>query len=89
MKLWILKPRTDLPEENSERNPWFVPYDVMQAVVIRAESEEQAREFAQREDNGECKWRRVFPWLDPSLSTCEELTADGPAGVIVADVTES
>jgi len=44
-------------------------------AVVRAETEERARELAASHDD------RLF---DPSQSTCEEITVDGPETVIVS-----
>ena len=72
MKLWLLE-RTSYKDKPR--------YDVQRAVVIRAETEAAAREDATKTagDEGEAVW------LDPSKSTCEELTADGPPGLVIQD----
>ena len=88
-KLYFLRLRYDLPEEN---NPWEPWYDKAFGFVVRAESEKQARELANRDGGAECGPVRntVYrtggdPWLDPEFSHCEVLTSDGDAGVIIQD----
>ena len=67
MKLFILT-RTD-----------NVRYDEFDSFVVRAETEQQAREIATAAD---FSWPKVDErWF--ALTKCEELTADGPAEVIV------
>jgi hypothetical protein len=59
----------------------MVIYDANNGFVIRAETEQHAREIAsqQRGDEGSSTW------LDPRRSSCRELTADGPTEVIIRD----
>jgi hypothetical protein len=47
MKLWLLGPRPDVLRRKV--NPWRPPYDKVFAAVVRAESEERARELVQAE----------------------------------------
>ncbi|MFT4274540.1 MAG: hypothetical protein QM578_26420 [Pantoea sp.] len=80
MKLWLLKARAeDLPNDN---NPWKNPYDKNFSLVIRAESEDHARQLAQDvavdESHGS-------PWLYAKYSTCDELSRDGSEGVLLID----
>lgn len=93
MKLWILQPVAGLP---NDRNPWGKVYDVCMGSVVRAEDEAAARAIAADSGAGdENYWRdpasvvdgrnRSSPWLDPSLSSCTELTADGPPGLLLMD----
>lgn len=64
----------------------------MRAMVVRADSEEDARSMAQ-EQGGEEVARRRKPrvqeetpaWTDARYSTCEELLPEGKPGWIVAD----
>lgn len=55
--------------------------DTVIGFVVRADTELSARRFASEE----CGAEGGFVWLDPALSTCVELTADGDAGVVMAD----
>jgi hypothetical protein len=73
MKLWILRPLKD------DSAPWLPYFDRMFGFVIRAESEDKARSLAAS------NWGDEGPdaWLSSRLSTCVELRADGPAGVIL------
>ena len=90
MKLWILQPVESLPADDNPWNPW---YDKAFGFVVRAESEQQARELAQQqagdEDRGKFMQQRIAntktPWTDPKYSTCDELLADGEAGVVMRD----
>jgi hypothetical protein len=65
MSLWLLV-RTD-----------GVGYDEYDSLVVRAESEQAAREAADRSD---C-WG---PWLRPEACNASEISADGDAEVIHA-----
>lgn len=80
MKLWLLK--------NIEGASW----DELDAIVIRAETEERAREIAQHNGHDETgKHIRGGPWpfwTKPTKASCVELMADGPEEVIIADVLE-
>ena len=71
MKLWTL----DLNEE-------FHGYDRCYGFVIRAETEEKAREIA-HENGGDENRDNCYPWLNPKSSTCEELTVIGKEGIIL------
>jgi len=57
--------------------------------VVRAETENEARSLASAEGGDEVRdnagRRGGNPWLDPKQSTCETLTADGAAGVVIRD----
>lgn len=75
MKLWQLALR-DISGPPSDR---------CIAFHVRADTELSARRFASEEPGNE----GGFTWLDPALSTCEELTADGDAGVLMADFEAS
>lgn len=56
-------------------------YDQYFGFVVRAESEVGARRIAaaRHADEG------AAVWMDAKRSTCAELTAEGEAGVILAD----
>lgn len=82
MKLWILQPNA----------PWRREYDVLNAVIVRAETEIAARNFAQDvrgDENWESSniWGLTDVWLNPVCTSCIELTADGEAGVILENRT--
>lgn len=59
-------------------------YDVNNVFVVRSRTEEAARAFAAEEagDEGDATW------VDPSLSTCEELSVDGESGVVASEGRE-
>lgn len=90
MKLWLLRPREDLREDD---NPWSPWYDKCFGFVVRAETESDARkianEFAGDENRGEFLSSKISktknPWLDGNYSTCNELTADGDAEMVIED----
>lgn len=77
MKLWVLEP------VNSRAHPWsdFPDADATIKMVIRAHTEEQARQLAKENGMDET---RLLPsaWTDPILSTCTELRGEGPLGLI-------
>lgn len=87
MKLWLLRKREDLGRDD----PWGREYDTACGFVIRAKTEAQAREFAQALGGDERdkfvgrKLVEVPAWTDPKYSTCEVLSAQGKAGVILRD----
>lgn len=80
MKLWILRPILD--SEGNPPKPWREdPYGATMGLVVRAGSEEQARSLAMTVASG----RANSGYGDASLSSCVELTPDGPAEVILDD----
>ena len=90
MKLWILRPNEHLPD--GTESPWEPWYDKAFGFVVRAETEDEARQLANDEGGDECGpvTHTIYrtggnPWLDPAFSTCEELTADGAPGVVIQD----
>lgn len=96
MKLWLIKARDDLPDGDNPWNPW---YDKCFGMVIRAETEEKAREIANenacdeicREYSGsfECPFVLVkypYVWMSPKYSSCVELLQEGEEETILMDV---
>lgn len=82
MKLWLLRPEHwGDGGGNEERGLWNPWYDKCFGVVVRAGSEETARLLASAESGDEGD----EAWLSPARTTCEELTADGPAEVVISD----
>lgn len=84
-KLWILEPVEKRPEG---RDPWASPWECVNAMVVCASSEEAARSIAQKHEgyeNGIGVDPAKSPWLDPAFSTCAELTAEHPEGLVVRD----
>lgn len=89
MKLWLLRSVENLGQDN----PWEPWYDKAFGFVVRAETEEDACKIAH--ENAGDEICRVFlgreisetttPWLDAKYSTCEQLEANGSAGVVMVD----
>ncbi len=70
--------------------PFNAGHDVTQGMLIRAESEGDARAMADQktrveyEDNGD--WRpRHRPWIDTRLTSCAEMTSEGAAEIVMMD----
>jgi len=85
MKLFLLRPKPIQPD--IVPNPWSPWFDKAFGHVIRAPSEEAAREYAHNldgDENTECSTIPA-PWKDPEYSTCVELTPAGEPGVIITD----
>ena len=90
MKLWLLRPINGLAKNN---NPWEPWYDKAFGFVVRAETEEQAREFAHANAGGENRGMFLSkktsntkqPWKDEKYSICTELLPDGEPGVVMQD----
>jgi len=89
MKLWILRPKENLSEQN---NPWIPWYDKAFGFVVRSETEERARQIANSFGGSETGLISMVvyrtggdPWLDPDLSSCVELTLDGEERMILVD----
>ena len=88
--LWLLRPRDFLPDDDNPWNPW---YDKCFGFVIRADSEEDARQIADvnsgsENDNtflGRTVCNTSSPWMDPKYSSCTELSDIGPAKMIMRD----
>ena len=78
MKLWLLKPSHLLPDDE---NPWEPWYDKAFGFVVRAETEEDARNYAAEYSGDE----GVPSWTNPALSTCVELTVNGNTEVILRE----
>ncbi|MBT1157132.1 hypothetical protein J1C56_16170 [Aminobacter anthyllidis] len=55
-------------------------------IVIRASSEERARELAA--DEATRLGDQASHWLGPSLTTCEQIPQEGPDEVICVDFNE-
>lgn len=81
MKLWILRPVKDLPEDD---DPWVDMYDCNFGFVIRADNESAARELAGKEVS--CELRpQCNPWLKSEYTDCLELSEKGESGIIMED----
>lgn len=96
MKLWLLRPRHFRLTENgfaSVPGDWHVAWaDHFAGFVIRAETEQRAREIAQalavKQDSTEAirDGREIPAWMSSEHSTCEELVAEGPEGFVMVDL---
>lgn len=89
MKLWLLKPRSDIADGASPWKPW---YDRCFGLVVRAETEDNARAIADQNGGDEtCRaeyeWQvERHPWIDVNLSTCEMLMPEGDESVIIRNM---
>ena len=86
MKLWLLLP--NLEEIGDKTNPWKPFYDKVHGHVVRAETEEEARQLAESMSGDESR-KAGKVWLDAKYTTCVELTADGPAEHVLRDYSAS
>lgn len=87
MKLWLLEAREDLPEMDDPWEPW---YDKAFGFIVRAETEQEARQIANSSGGDEVGpiSTEVYrtggdPWLDDKYSTCVELMPDGAPGLLM------
>lgn len=80
-KLWLLQ---SIPAEVAKArvDPWDPPYDCMFGVVVRAGSEQEARQLASGVAQDEGRW----PWLASELTSCIELSPDGEDAVILKNI---
>ena len=88
MKLYLLKPVADLPQPGPGKtsvdgNPWSPWFDKAFGFVVRAETEQEARNLAHGAAGDEN--RHGSPWLEPKFSTCAELIPEGEIGIVVRD----
>ena len=91
MKLYILRPIN--PDTDS--SPWVPWYEKAFGFVVRAESEEAAREIADAYAGDEnTRWvnysnktalESIHPWLSSKDSSCDVLANEGPKGLVVRD----
>lgn len=84
-RLWILKPRRDLSNDNNPWKPWT---DKVFGFVIRAHTAIEARIIAHRNaghenDNMLLTKDIQEPWLKSEYSTCEILAQDGRIGIVL------
>lgn len=90
MKLWLLRPvgydGADYDEADIDPlwNPW---YDKTFGFVVRAETEDEARQLAQGEAGDEAResLNGTPAWTSAEHSTCIELTVDGPTEIVIVD----
>lgn len=89
MKLWILKPREELlnDDERETDNPWEPWFDKCFGIVVEAENEARAREVA-ADDTSKYGWGGQWgrkPYTESRYSTCEELLPTGAERVVIKD----
>lgn len=83
MQLWILRPKF---EDDGLVSPWGDwAYNKAHGLVVRAETEEKARRFAQDTSGDETEYEKADVWMDPHYSTCEPLPEKGKPGVVIID----
>ena len=82
MKLWILRPKPNLPRE---LDPWRGKYDRSDGFIVAATSEQEARRLADKDACDENMCGRN-PWLNPDFSTCKVLVPGQEPGVIMCDL---
>jgi hypothetical protein len=94
MKLFLLKPQENLPEDNAWE-PWF---DKIFGFVIVANNEIEARQLAHKYGGSETGTLSYGiyrtggnPWLDPIQSSCIELIANNykEADIILSDLRQA
>lgn len=94
MKLWLLTPRGDVLRRTV--NPWRPWYDKVFGAVVRAESEQRARELVQEAAGHEGlgiyralgieeEEVALTVWLDDYFTRCRELLARGKEEIVVLD----
>lgn len=78
-RLWLLCPISRLPNNDDPWKPW---YDKAFGFVVRAETEEAARQLAHVNagDENHCG---LAPWQNARYSTCVELPSDGPTETVL------
>lgn len=89
MKLWLLAPLF----EDVNDNPWDPWYDKAFGFVVRAETEDDARQIAHKNAGDENKntfmgisiSKTTTPWLDIKYSLCVPLPQEGEARLILRD----
>ncbi len=89
MKLWLIRPVDGLGEKDDPWEPWF---DKSFGFVVRAETEDRARQIANANGDDEVCSKytqprplKCDPWLHERYSTCTELTPDGGEDIIMKD----
>lgn len=89
MSLWLLRP----VGYEEEKYSWVDDYDVCEGFVIRAKTEEEARQIADKcggdENMSGSGFRKAppknRPWLHPEMTTCTKITGRGKSELIICD----
>jgi len=76
MKLWYLCPNWEGMDEDEYG---YSPYCNLRDVLVRAETEEQARQLVLTVD----PWDSNKMWLDSRATICKEIVVEGPAEVLI------
>jgi hypothetical protein len=71
--------------DSEDTNPWHPDYGRTTSLIVRAKSEEEARQVAKANVNKyeDFNGFREEVWTDPKWSVCEELDPNGPAEVLM------
>jgi hypothetical protein len=77
LKLWILEGHTKLVGAS----PWSPWCDKAFGFVVRAETEDRARQIAAEN----CGDEKKAAWLNPIFSSCKELLLEGEEEMILID----
>lgn len=87
MKLWKLWANVN-DNDNDNENPWKPSVGKVSRFIIRAESEERARNVAHRHAGGENQQIANIPapWLSANYSSCIEVKLDGKEEVILSEI---
>jgi hypothetical protein len=80
MKIFHLSFNEDFEDTDANGKYYVSPFSDKQGFVVIAESEARAREQAMGVCYTDSPW-----WLDPTVTVCIELKAEGPERVILAD----
>ena len=85
MALWLLTARRDLPDNS---NPWIFRYNKCFAMVIRAETETEARDLASKNAGDENRAASIEegPWRHEGFSRCQKIPETGEPSVILRQV---
>jgi hypothetical protein len=92
VQLWLLLPRIDVLARPA--HPWTPPYDKTFGLLVRAETEMDARQLAQAKAGHEGLgiYQKLGAledevatdvWLDPTWTSCDVPEAAGEPGVIL------
>lgn len=92
MKLWLLRKKENLVD-NPKINPWYNGWDMAHGFVIRAESEQAARDLIAYSGEAEpgiavlSAYGDEGPevWLNHNYTECIELTQDGEEEIVMVD----
>jgi hypothetical protein len=84
VKLFLLRPRDNHPLDGLPDNPWKNDGTLCVGMVIRAETYAQAREAASEAAGAE-NAGGADVWSKEEMTTCTEITQEGPLEIIMAE----